>query len=66
MSQPEETNAILLEALTLIRGEGCENYYLPIGACLTARPNGRLQEYTAERWCDSCIAHDAIERASCL
>jgi len=51
---------ILLAALELIRGNGCHNYYLPHGACITLRPDGRLSEYTADSWCDSCIAHEAI------
>ena len=65
IEQLEKEKAILLEALNLIRGwGGCENYYLPLGACVTARPDGRLKEYTADSWCNSCIANEAIGRVT--
>ena len=54
----------LLESLYQIRGLGCHNYTTPqYGACITARPDGQYAEYSAESWCDSCIAHNAIAKA---
>lgn len=59
--------AILADALEHIRGAGCENYLANIGEssfghCIRVRPNGKYAEFTAESWCNSCIAHEALEK----
>ena len=53
---------VLLSALVLIRGYGCENYIpLQYGTCTINRPDGRGAKYEADAWCDSCIADHAIQ-----
>ena len=54
-------NAKQLEALQIIAGNGCENYTTPkYGACIHARPSGRTAEYSAEAWCDQCVAFEVL------
>lgn len=50
--------APLVEALKLIAGDRCENY--TSGSCIGDRGRTKDAPYTAERWCDACIAADAL------
>jgi hypothetical protein len=47
------------DALRLIMGDRCQTFTSGLGTCITS---GRTKDakYTAERWCDSCIAFDAL------
>lgn len=60
--RPADVVQILVDALLLIDG-GCESF--TSGRC---RDAGRIRfaPYTAEAWCQSCVAHDALERAGAL
>lgn len=51
---------ILTDALLIIGEQGCSNY---VGSSCQRSGRGRRAEFTAERWCDECIARDALERA---
>lgn len=58
--------AIAVTALRHIAPEmECENFTSGIGSCFR---NGRTvdAQYTADRCCNSCIAHDALERINKL
>lgn len=46
------------EALTFIRGAGCENY--TSGSCRDHPERNVYARYTADRWCDPCIADAAL------
>jgi len=61
-SQEEELSRYQT-ALVAIMGLSCRNYISPqYGACIEARPDGRYAEYESFRWCDSCIAYNALKR----
>lgn len=42
------------QALLWIRGTGCTNY--TSGSCLQAVYRTPTADFTADRWCDACIA----------
>jgi hypothetical protein len=56
-----EPLAVAVAALTLIDRHGCETF--TSGRCLDEN-SGRTRgaEYGAERWCDPCVARDALNR----
>lgn len=47
-------------ALLLIREIRCEKTTNPVYACITDKSLRPDAEYTAERWCNSCIAHHGL------
>lgn len=51
---------ILADALLIIGERRCSNY---VGSSCQRSGRGRRAEFTAERWCDECIARDALDRA---
>ena len=53
-------NDILASALVEIRGSSCECYTTGIGSCVTNRPNGRYAYYGADKWCNACLADNAL------
>lgn len=57
----EKSAKVLRAALRLIAGKSCHSYTTGLGSCPEAgrRRNAR---YGADRWCDACIAHDALQR----
>jgi len=60
-----ERIAILSKALRMIRirrFNHCERY--TSGTCRGDRSLRRTAKYTADRWCDSCIATEALEKAA--
>lgn len=59
-----EQHDILREALELIAGErgSCEGFTTGPMSCKKAGRR-RIARYSADRWCDRCIANDALDRA---
>ena len=53
-------NVRLREALTAINTGECERVTTGIGSCARHPEWNRWAEYTADKWCDSCIAHEAL------
>lgn len=53
-------NAGLREALTLLAGNKCETY--TVGECRNDSDRTKTAQYTAFRWCNACIARDALEK----
>jgi hypothetical protein len=53
----------LRDALTHIAEDGCESYTTGPGSCINAG-RSRDAEYTADRWCDQCVAYDALTGGS--
>jgi hypothetical protein len=53
-------SSIETDALTLIANRRCEHYFS--GSCRTDGSRTRGAQYGADRWCDPCIAADALAR----
>lgn len=53
--------AVAIDALLTI-GVQCTNYTGPATCCDPTNGRTRESPYGAERWCDGCIAHDALVR----
>jgi hypothetical protein len=49
----------LADALLLIAGDRCENFTSGPGSC-TRTSRTPDAEFSAERWCNACIAHRAL------
>ena len=61
-SQDEELKKYL-NALVAIMGPSCRNYTSPqYGACAEVRPPPPYEPHECYRWCDSCIAYNALKR----
>lgn len=50
------------KALRLIAGKKCEN--LTVGECRNDKGRTKTAKYTAFRWCNACIAREALEKSS--
>lgn len=50
----------LSRALRRIRGSSCERVWGQGYACISDKWLSINAEHTADRWCNSCIAHDAL------
>lgn len=58
-----ERVAYLVEAALLIEATGCTTF--TSGRCSDPHSGrSRRSRYGADRWCDACIARDALDRAS--
>lgn len=58
-----ERVAYLIEAALLIDEDGCATF--TSGRCSDPHSGrSRRSRYGADRWCDACIARDALDRAS--
>lgn len=55
---------ILAEALMVIDRD-CDNYTGP-STCREDASRTRRAEFTADAWCDPCVARDALERAGAV
>lgn len=64
LTHPADAVQILADALLVIDGP-CSNYTGP-ASCREYRHRTRGAKYTAEAWCDQCVARDALERAGAL
>lgn len=61
MSAATSGGVYLRNALRLIAGKSCSNFTTGPGSCLK-QGRRRNAKYSAERWCDACIAWEAIQR----
>lgn len=58
MTETEKV-VVLSKALQIIRGKGCKRFIS--GNCFRDPQLSRTSRYTANRWCVSCIAAEALE-----
>jgi len=57
----EERLRIARRALRLLAGKKCETY--TVGECRNDKNRTKTAKYTAFRWCNACIARDALEKS---